>query len=309
MSRQATSARVVLTPRDAEVLGSLAEYRYLTVSQIERLHFTSAQTARRRLRLLAQADLLKLIDVATVAERIAAITGAGAEALAGQTGTHVEAAGGRPQNPLFLQHHLAAAEFRIRLTSACARRSDLRLAGFLPEHLARPSRSGQPTKYLRDEVPPAGGASLLAHTPDGAFGLERGAQVALFFLEIDRGTEVLGSSDHGVGKIVRFYLRYLVCGRFQRYRADFGANTDFRGFRALLVTTSQQRLENIRQRCGRIAFDPPAAKRFIWLATETVLKDGDPLAHQWQSLDPTDASLYRIAPHQQPEGEKSWPSS
>jgi hypothetical protein len=292
-----------------EVLASLAEYRYLTVSQLERLHFASAQTARRRLRLLAQAGLLRLAEVPTLPERIAALTACGAEAYGVQSGLKLEASAGRPQNPLFLQHHLAAAEFRIRLAAGCRQRSNVRLAGFLPEYLTRPSRAGQPTKYLRDEVPPMGGEAQLAHTPDGVFGLERAGQVALFFLEIDRGTEVLGSPDHGVGKIVRFYLRYLVSGRFQRYRSDFGAGADFRGFRALLVTTSPQRLDNIRQRCGRVAFDPPAAKRFIWLATDTVLREGDPLAHQWRSLDPTDASLYRIAPHPQPEGERSWPSS
>ena len=130
MSPRAASSRILLTPRDAEVLGSLAEYRCLAVSQIERLHFASAQTARRRLRLLAQADLLKLLEVATVSERVAALTSAGAEALTAQSGIPVEAAGGRPQNPLFLQHHLAAAEFRMRLTADCARRADLRLGRF-----------------------------------------------------------------------------------------------------------------------------------------------------------------------------------
>ncbi len=309
MSPRTTSSRLVLTERDAGLLSSIAEYRYLTVSQVERLHFPSAQTARRRLRLLAAAELLKLIEVPGLPERVAALTSSGADALSNQTGLTVEASGGRAQNPLFLQHHLAAAEFRIRLCAGCGARRDLRLSGFIPEHLTRSSRSGQPTKVLRDEAPPVNGEPLLAHTPDGVFGLERGGQVALFFLEIDRGTEVLGSSEHGVGKIIRFYLRYLVSGRFQRFKSDLGAEADFRGFRCLLVTTSAQRLENIRQRCGRVAFDPPAAKRFIWLATETILKDGDPLTHQWQSLDPTDASHYTIAPHQNPEGERLWPSS
>lgn len=295
MTRNGTSTRVVLTDRDVEVLGSIAEHRYLTVPQLERLHFASAQTARRRLRLLAQAEVLKLIEVAGMADRVATLTSAGAEMVANKSGIAAEA-GGRPQNPLFLQHHLAGVEFRIRLTEGCAKRGDLKLAGFLPEHLTRATRSGQPQKYIRDEVPPVGGEPLMAHTPDGVFGLERGGQVALFFLEVDRGTEVLSSSDHGVGKIVRFYLRYLVSGRFQRYRTDFGASTDFRAFRALLVTTSAERLENIRQRCGRVAFDPPAAKRFVWLAASDLLTDGDPLQHKWRSLDPTDEALYTIAP-------------
>ncbi len=296
MSRERPSGRLVLTPRDAALLGSLAEYRCLTVSQLERLHFPSAQTARRRLRLLGQAGLLRLSEVATIPERVVALTGAGVEALRERSGTAAEPPNGRPLHPLFLAHHLAVAEFRLRLTAACGRRADLRLAGFLPEYLTRPSRTGQPLRYLRDEVPPAGGERALAHTPDGVFGLERGGEVALFFLEVDRGTEVLGQPEHGVEKIVRFYLRYLLSGRFQRYQADFGAAAEFRGFRALLVTTSEERLAHIRQRCGRIPCEPPSAKRFLWLAPSSVLTDGDPLACQWRSIDPTDASHYHLAP-------------
>lgn len=294
MSRLADSVRVKLTARDREILRSLAEYRYLTVSQLERLHFASEQTARRRLRLLSQAGLVCLVQVPTVDERVVALTSAGAEAL-GRDGA--EGSSSRPGNPLFLQHHLAAAEFRIRLTKSCAARPELRIAGYLPEFVTRPSRSGQPVKVLRDEVPPLAGETALTHCPDAAFVLERAGQRALFFLELDRGTEVLGRPEHGVGKAVRFYLRYLVCGKFQRYRQDFGAGEDFRGFRALFVTTSQQRLENIRQRCGSIPFEPTVAKRFIWLATETVLKESDPLQHPWCSLDPSDSSDYFLAPH------------
>lgn len=295
MTRQAGSDRVVLTERDLEVLGSLAEHRYLTVSQLERLHFVSGQTARRRLRLLAEGNWLKLIEVAGMTERVAALTSAGAQMLFSKSGLPAEA-GGRPQRPLFLQHHLATVEFRIRLTRACQARADLKLAGYLPEHLTRAARTGQPVKYVRDEVPARGGEPVMAHAPDGVFALERAGQLALFFIELDRGTEVLGSGDHGVGKLARFYLRYLVSGRFQRYRADFGAPGDFSAFRALVVTTSRARLENIRQRCGRIAFDPPAAKRFVWLAAQDLLTDGDPLDYQWRSLDPTDDSHYTIAP-------------
>ena len=111
MTRNGTSTRVVLTDRDLEVLGSVAEHRYLTVPQLERLHFTSAQTARRRLRLLAQAEVLKLIEVAGLPDRVAALTSAGAEMLANKSGTAADA-GGRPQNALFIQHHLAGVEFR-----------------------------------------------------------------------------------------------------------------------------------------------------------------------------------------------------
>ena len=158
------------------------------------------------------------------------------------------------------------------------------------------SAKGQLRKYVRAEVPALGAESGLGHTPDAVFALARGEQSALFFLELDRGTEVIGSADHGVGKIVRFYLRYLLSDRFQRYQSDFGACAPFRGFRALIVTTTAQRVENIRERCGVLPFTPSAAKRFIWLAAADLLTDGDPLTYQWRSLDPTDGTLYRLAP-------------
>ena len=43
----------VVTARDLDVLRDLYKYRYLSVSQIQRLHFPSLQTAYRRLRALS----------------------------------------------------------------------------------------------------------------------------------------------------------------------------------------------------------------------------------------------------------------
>ncbi|MEO5987746.1 MAG: replication-relaxation family protein [Candidatus Eisenbacteria bacterium] len=301
MSRSSGSDRVILTPRDLALLSSLAEHRYLACSQLERLHFVSPQTARRRVRLLEQAGLVRLIDAPGVEERVATLGQAGAAALGSAAGRSSvdRRPGGRPQNPLFLRHHLACAEFRLRLGAECGARTDLRVAGYLPEHLMHKTGSGAPVKYLRDGVPAPAGEPGLTHCPDAVFALTRAERSALFFLELDRGTEVLSSAQHGVGKIVRFYLRYLLSGGFERYRADFGVGHDFRAFRLLFVTTTRERLENIRRSCGRIPFEPAAARRFIWLATDTVLEEDGLLRHAWSSLDPRDGAQYHLAP---PEG-------
>jgi hypothetical protein len=97
---------------------------------------------------------------------------------------------------------------------------------------------------------------------------------------------------------MRFYLQYLSSGGYRRLQGEFGCG-ELRGFRVLFITSSPKRLENIRQRCGAIPFEPTVAKRFIWLATQTVLKDEHLLEHEWCSLDPSDPSLYTIAPHLQ----------
>jgi len=148
MTRLATSTRLVLTERDTELLASLAEYRHLTVSQLERLHFASSQTARRRLRLLAQAGLVRLAKADGVPDRVVSLTASGA----GECGARSEAPGASP-SPLFLRHHLAAAEFRLRLSTSCSQRSEIRLVGYLAEHLMRAREGGVAKKYIRDEVP------------------------------------------------------------------------------------------------------------------------------------------------------------
>jgi hypothetical protein len=88
----------------------------------------------------------------------------------------------------------------------------------------------------------------------------------------------------------------LTSGSVQRYEREFGAPGRFNAFRVLLVTTTEERLQNIRRRCGQIAWDPPLAKRFIWLTTREVLLTDYLLDHAWHSLDPEDDREYRMLP-------------
>ena len=141
------------------------------------------------------------------------------------------------------------------------------------------------------------------------FALGREESAALFFLEIDRGTEVLSDEERGLGKTIRFYLQYLLSGGYQRYRDAFGLRSDFKLFRVLLVTSSELRLQNIRRRCGAIPFQPASAKRFIWLGHEDLLQTTRFLEHAWVSLDPSDNTQYRIAPSAEiTGGQQPWQS-
>jgi hypothetical protein len=97
-------------------------------------------------------------------------------------------------------------------------------------------------------------------------------------------------------KLLRFYLSLLTSGGVQRYEQEFGAPSRFNGFRALIVTTTEERLENIRTRCGQVGWEPPVAKRFIWLATREAVQDAGLLDRPWRSLDPEDDNEYRILP-------------
>ena len=293
---------LVLTDRDSELLVSLFKYRYLSTSQVQRLHFPSLQTAARRLRLLAAAGYVSMFRSPAIPDRIAMLTRSGAEAVADRLRVTLLELGwdGRRQQPkdyLFLAHFLAASDFRITLTLACGEAPDLQLLGFLPEHLVEQTPKGGVRKYVRDVIADIHDArQKLLHAPDAVFALFRRGVPALFFLEIDRGTETIGNPERGVLKTVRFYLNYLLGSGYQRYREDFSVSDQFKGFRALLVVSSRERLANIRTICGRIQFDPARAKRFIWLATHDVLLSADVLTCPWVSLDPDDEQQYAIVP-------------
>lgn len=291
---------IILTERDHELLVSLLKYRYLSTSQVQRLHFPSEQTATRRLRLLETAGFIATFKSIASVDRLASLARRGAEVVAERLAVPIgelrwDAKRKQPKDYLFLKHFLAAADFRIVLTQACAAHPDLRLLGFIPDHVSDGAAGGDLKKHVRDVTTDAmDPGQKISHAPDAVFALQRGESSALFFLEIDRGTEVLSNPDRGVLKTVRFYLSSLVSGGYQRYQGEFGFAHPFRAFRALFVVPSAERLENIRQICGTSSFNPDHAKRFLWLSTDDALIDPGLLTREWLSLDPSDARRYTI---------------
>ena len=263
-----------LTERDHALLVSLLKYRYLSSHQVERLHFTSHQTAARRLRLLARAGYVTLFRVCGIEEEVVSLAEPGARIVADDLLITFQDLGWclrreDPKDYHFMKHFLLAGDFRITLTQACATTADLQLLGFIPEHLSeRGAPKGILQKYVRDVVADiAHPGEKVVHTPDAVFALARDGGAALFFLEIDRGIETLADVEHGFPKTIRFYLNYMVSGGYQRYVADLGVSGAFKGFRVLVLTASSRRLQNIRALCGRLRFEPANTKRFLWLQT------------------------------------------
>lgn len=296
-SKRAMLPKVFVTERDAEVLLDIYKYRYLSVSQIQRLHFPSLQTTYRRLRALVSLGFIKGFLAPHTPEHIYYLDAKGAEAVAGHLGVGISDlswthASRHPKDYYFLRHFLAASDFRIALTQGCLQ-SSLTLRGFIPEYFGERKSGGQVTKYIRDVVcdiqDPAG---KLSHTPDAVFALEKNSNVALFFLEIDRGTEVVGNTEKGVLKCVRFYLNYLVSGGYRRYETDFNCDT-LRGFRALIITTSAARIRNIKEAASRLDV-AGNAKQFIWLTESKAIDASGVLAPIWCSADARDENTYRI---------------
>ena len=271
-----------LTERDLTLLTALGELRVLTTAQVHRLLFSSEQTALRRLRRLENGGFVRRQRTGAVPHRLVTLTPRGAAA-AGCTGN-----GNGAYRPMFLEHLLGANDFWIALAQACAA-SDTELTGFLTDvAVAGGQPRIQPKRALRDALGVPG-----AHIPDGAFGLRRGSRSALFFFELDRGTEVIGNRARGLGRIITSYLQALTGQGYRTLAGPLGISETLRGFRVLIVTSSQARIANVRRLWGATAREQ-SVSRFIWLAPSTVLTEGDILRVRWRSLDPADMRTYSI---------------
>jgi len=290
-----------LMERDVQVILDVYKYRYLSVSQIMALRFQSIQTARRRLRVLTASGYLQGFTAPGTPERMYYLERKGVEAVA----SHLEVSAGSlkwgkgtkaPKDYYFLKHFLKCNDFRIMLTKACeASGSEVKLLGYIPEYYGEKTDRGGMVKYIRDFVCDVHDpARLIHHTPDSVFALEKDGSSALFFLEMDRGTEVLTNPDKGFLKSVQFYLNYWIDGeKYQRYAEDFKCEP-FKPFRTLFVTTSQTRVGNMRQAATGVSINPPQVKRFVWLTAEDRLSQDSIFQPVWQSVDVTDDNNYRI---------------
>ncbi len=286
-----------LTGRDIDLLLDVYKYRYLSVSQLQRLHFPSLQTAYRRIRALTELKLLLGFTAPQIPEHIYYLSRSGAGIVADSLGTALEQlawseATRAPKDYYFLSHFLEVNDFRIALAQSC-RASEMDLLGFIPEYLGSRTNGGGLIKHIKDFVCDIQRPTQsLNHTPDAVFALSKDGKPGLFFLEIDRGTEVVSDPEKGVLKACRFYLNYLMSGGYQRYAKDFNCQA-FRGFRTLFVTTSAERLANMRTAVSTFSFDDKA-KKFIWFVTKEQVALTNLFQANWLSGDRRDTTLYRI---------------
>jgi hypothetical protein len=283
-----------LTERDVAILVDVWKYHYLNLPQIQALHFPSTKTAYRRLQQLVDGKYIKSFTAPSIAGRIFYLHKEGAEVVAAHMQVTIDnlkwhRPSSSPKDYFFLRHFLAINDFRVAVTRAC-QNCPLGLRGFIPEYVGE-TVGGNVKKYLRDSIfDIQNPRQSLSHTPDAAFALEKDGKVALFFLEIDRGTETVSDPAKGLLKGIVFYLNLWVNGKLQRYEQDF--HYEFKNFHTLIITTSQRRLQNIREAVTKYPFPKLQAKRFLWGATE-VTKENLFLPI-WQSMDATDQTEYKI---------------
>ncbi|MGP8321754.1 MAG: replication-relaxation family protein [Methanosarcinaceae archaeon] len=285
------------TDRDSQILLTLYKHRFLSISQIQQVHFPSLQTAYRRMRILKEAGFVTSFTVPNIEESIFSVAKKGMNSVAESLGVGIKElkwtdTKTKPKDYYFMQHFLAINDFRIALKQICDT-SSVTLLGFIPDYFGEKIQRGGIKKYIKDIICDIDfEREEISHTPDGVFALEKNSKFALFFLEIDRGTEVVSNVNKGVLKSLRFYISYLLNGKYQRYTKDFGVES-FKGFRSLYVTTSDKRLQNIRQATDSLKI-PQKVKRFHWITTFEKINEENIFNPIWVSIDPNDSNSYQI---------------
>jgi len=277
----ATSSGYALTQRDLSVLKDLGRMRYLRTSQIQTMHFPSRRVTNRRLEVLYHQDYADRFRVPVVigegsADYVYCLTELGEDFLLNRgvlddEGSARPQRNGRPKNSWLLQHHLGINDFWIALEGAC-RNSGLRLASFIPEYYGERTEKGGFRRIVSDTAPdlrqPGGKISLI---PDAVFVLERAGKQALFFLEIDRGTEKVRSDRYfSFTDKVRAYLSYYKAQGFKRW------GQQFKGFRVLVVTNSEERLRSLVSATGQLG-----VQTLLWFTVESKVRGGNPLSGMW----------------------------
>ena len=290
MAQTTRSTRSFLpTERDRQIVAAVASHRALTSDQIALLlwgEMKASSRCRLRLRLLAGEGYLDRAEQpVTLAEGrrpLVYFLNARGAALAAEIPEAQEAAAGwvKERNDvrwMFLEHLLATNDIRIRLTLSGQQ------AGFaLLEWRDDASLASQSIRDQFTVLTLAGRRESWAVGPDGyaSFLAPDGKTRHRVFIEADRATVPLTRWQAKVEK----YLAYFASSVFrERYEAS-------KPFRVLTVTTSPERLANMRQITAAV----PGAGPWFWFATYQAISDPVRLFHEpiWQMAGAEEAVAF-----------------
>lgn len=255
------------TLRDREIVAAVATHRALTTDQVSLLFWekpTASSRCRLRLRLLAEHGYLKRAEqpVALSEGRrplVYFLTAQGRDLAAEALQVPASQVDWKPSyNSVkwpFLEHLLATNDLRVRMEVAAPKVGlrilewvdDLSLASTsIRDQIVVPARGGGTQQTT---VGPDGYVSLLA--PDGKTRHRA-------FIEADRATVPLTRWKNKVWKYQHYF-------RSKAFRRRYGAT---KPFRVLTVTTSQERLQNMKQ-----ATEAQGATTWFWFSTYAALTD------------------------------------
>lgn len=298
MHTGATPKALQIGRRDIEILQSIEGCLCLSTSQIGDLFFSSVKKASERLKELVGAGYLKqgkrLWHFAeTRTENFYSLAIPGRELLIECGHCDEKQPHTRSAAPRNLNHLAAINQVSVLLRHAC-RASPGISAVFVPSW----NGMGMGPSACASSPEHAAPGSL---KPDAAIWLANTAgKGLLFFLEVDCETEPVrrrvGSAQTSLQSKLEQYCLCFDNGDYRPLaeRLFKGSTT---GFRVLLVTTDQARVEALRRLMKDFG-----DTRFVWATTFADLQSGGVLGPIWQVVYPGERDTYSIiAPYVHPD--------
>lgn len=236
---------VRITPRDLNILASIAQNQFLTTSQIGVLYFPSIHRTRKRLHQLHESKFIAKLKIppgleTLSSESVHAISRRGLSLLQLRGMVHEDISipkiSRRPGTLLFLSHTLLRNSFRIALHHAVRKHSEISLNDWshdtaITKHVVVPDSKTQSLKRV-------------ALKADALFRLRRHGNEIEFFLEVDNGTMALTRLSIKVNAYHKWHLAE---------RQKTSSKSISRYF--LILTFSERRARNLVERVARNGAD------------------------------------------------------
>ncbi|MBW2063309.1 MAG: replication-relaxation family protein [Deltaproteobacteria bacterium] len=247
--RKKNPERLILQPRDRELIVTIYAFRFLTREQIQRLFgFNCIRRVNLRLRKLYDHQYLSRTFLPTIRGSAKALYYPGpkgvpiiAEELGKDPSLIKKKIKGISQlKEFFLAHALQLNEVRITFTQAIQKNPGISLERWINDNdCEQEYRINSSGKTIRKRF-----------RPDGYFRFYYQGKVYSFFLELDRSTMTLG-------RFKRKVLTYLEFARLGYYRQRFGVKY----FRVLVIAPTGERLSHLKEAVEEIT------DKIFWFTT------------------------------------------
>jgi predicted transcriptional regulator len=265
-----------LTPRDLKVPELVKDYTYLTTNQIAELLYPSKQKAQTRLLKVYKSGLVKRFVFPVLI-------------VDGGRGEFVYHLTRLPKVSFSkLAHTIKLNNIRIAFEKGCLNTGTVDLEAFVPEYSVK-SISMALNANMDDSRVDAKAKHII---PDGVMCLKNRAngKKALFFIELDLGTEKIKTStpkEYSLVEKMLVYKEWMKLREYDKYSEKFGYS--FKGFRVLVIMNSQ-----IRKRKLRNELSKHGIKQFIYLTDCAKIVNGKIFDRIWSRCDFRDEGKYSI---------------
>jgi hypothetical protein len=260
---------------DRDLFNFIADFKFLTVSQLSALSQRSRQVIRRRLRFFVGENVVETRMRAYGRgrgrpEELIFLTEKGREFLKDKGILSDNAADitDKAKDSIFIDHDFLVSWFRIHLVQIERVIPQLSVH-YLTSRSNTFTQSKDDRHLLHERVSiDSSLEKYFEFIPDGVFSITnheaKPKRTLLFYLEVDMGTETMASADRGSKDVRQKIINYqalFLSGHYKRYEPVFDAKLN--GFRLLIFTNTPARSIAL---CHLVKEMPPS--NFVWLTDQ-----------------------------------------